>query len=152
MNYQSRSSRLKSLTRNDDSLYWSAIDTFSNVTDATRSSSRQSISALSRNYIDPWDLENYAYIQRWFKELCVAKNCHWEFVIFFPPEVWNQMDLMWHQTLIMAVLRIHTTFQVGYRISPCQIVHVWKWNNISNFREQNWRLSMLCWSWWAAIL
>ncbi|XP_055314309.1 uncharacterized protein LOC129575234 [Sitodiplosis mosellana] len=64
MTYQSRSSRIKSLARNEhDSIYWSAIDTFSNVTDVTRSSSRQSISALSRNYIDPWDLENYAYIQ-----------------------------------------------------------------------------------------
>lgn len=65
MTYQSRSSRIKSLARNDDSIYWSAIDTFSsNVTDVTRSSSRQSFSAHSRNYIDPWDLENYAYIQR----------------------------------------------------------------------------------------
>lgn len=66
MTYQSRSSRIKSLARNEpDSIYWSAIDTFSNVTDVTRSSSRQSISAHSRNYIDPWDLENYAYIQRY---------------------------------------------------------------------------------------
>lgn len=65
MNYQSRSSRIKSMPRNDDSIYCSAIDSFSNsnVTDMTRSSSRQSISAHSRNYIDPWDLENYDYIR-----------------------------------------------------------------------------------------
>lgn len=64
MNYRSRTSRIKSLAHtNNDSIYWSAIDTFSNVTDPTRSVSRQSLSA-SRNYIDPWDLENYAYIQR----------------------------------------------------------------------------------------
>ncbi|XP_031630271.1 uncharacterized protein LOC116345215 [Contarinia nasturtii] len=68
MNYhqsQSRSSRIKSLPRNDDSIYCSAIDTLSNsnVTDMTRSSSRQSVSAHSRNYIDPWDLENYDYIR-----------------------------------------------------------------------------------------
>lgn len=65
MSYQSRSSRIKSLARHDDSIYRSTIDSFSNVTDATRSSSRQSIRAHSRNYIDPWDLENYAYIQRY---------------------------------------------------------------------------------------
>lgn len=64
MTYQSRSSRIKSLARNDDSIYWSTIDSFSNVTDVTRSSSRQSTRTHSRNYIDPWDLENYAYIQR----------------------------------------------------------------------------------------
>lgn len=63
MSYQSRSTRIKSLARNDD-LYWSTIDSYSNVTDVTRSSSRQSTRAHSRNYIDPWDLENYAYIQR----------------------------------------------------------------------------------------
>lgn len=63
MTYQSRSSRLKSLPHHDDSIYWSAHDTFSNVTDHTRPISRQSV-GHHRNYIDPWDLENYAYIQR----------------------------------------------------------------------------------------
>lgn len=64
MSYQSRSSRIKSLARNESAIYWPATDSFSNGTDMTRSSSRLSIGAHSRNYIDPWDLENYAYIQR----------------------------------------------------------------------------------------
>lgn len=61
----SRSSHIKSLPRIDDPIYWSAIDTLTNVTDQTRSSSRQSAAAHSRHYIDAWDIENYAFVRRY---------------------------------------------------------------------------------------
>lgn len=70
MTYRSRSSRMPALSHHDtDSIYWTAFDTYAHGRGATgdlrpRSVSRQSASINSRNYIDPWDLENYAYIQR----------------------------------------------------------------------------------------
>lgn len=56
MAYQSRSTRIKALAQTGPTMYW---PTFS------RPPSRQSADINSRHYIDPWDLENYAYIQRW---------------------------------------------------------------------------------------
>lgn len=70
MTYRSRTSRMPAaLSHHDtDSIYWTAFDTFAHGGGATelrpRSVSRQSANINSRNYIDPWDLENYAYIQR----------------------------------------------------------------------------------------
>lgn len=60
-----RTSRRPSLSHHDaDSIYWSAMDSFSSEPERMRPMSRQSISLNSRHYIDPWDLENYAYLQR----------------------------------------------------------------------------------------
>lgn len=68
MTYRSRSLCLPTLAHHDDSIYWTAFDTYAHGGGAIelrpRSVSRQSTSINSRNYIDPWDLENYAYIQR----------------------------------------------------------------------------------------
>lgn len=64
MAFQSRCSRIKSMSHNSSSVYWPTNDTFSNVTNTVRPISRQSVERASRQYIDPWDLENYAYIQR----------------------------------------------------------------------------------------
>lgn len=65
MTYRSRTSLMPSVPMNDgESFYWSAFDSFTNGMEHARPMSRQSTSINSRNYIDPWDLENYAYIQR----------------------------------------------------------------------------------------
>lgn len=76
-----RTSRRTSMTHHDpDSIYWSAMDSFSAENDRMRPISRQSISLNSRNYIDPWDLENYAYLQRcvsiflWLLLFCFRKQ------------------------------------------------------------------------------
>lgn len=64
MTYYSRGARLPALSQhNAESIYWSAFDDTPHVVKHSRSRSRRS-SLSSRQYIDPWDLENYAYIQR----------------------------------------------------------------------------------------
>lgn len=74
MTYRSRSSRLPTLSHHDTDTYvYDTFDTYAHgggggggatAEMRPRSVSRQSASINSRNYIDPWDLENYAYIQR----------------------------------------------------------------------------------------
>lgn len=69
MAYRSRGSRLPALSKhNAESIYWSAFDDIPHIINPPRSRRSSNINSTnSRHYIDPWDLENYAYIQRFLQ-------------------------------------------------------------------------------------
>lgn len=70
MTYQRRTTKTPSMSNHEsDFIYWTTVDTMPQrrTREARRPVSRRAESVGSRNYIDPWDLENYAYIQRYLK-------------------------------------------------------------------------------------
>lgn len=59
-NHSSYDSHSHSTPHQNDSIYYTAMDFDSEYSDSTRPLTTPT--EHSRNYIDPWDLENYVYV------------------------------------------------------------------------------------------